>query len=52
MSDTNNATTADPTSGTILEAMNNMKTEFSIRFDGVLAATENMRQDITDCAEG
>lgn len=28
-----------------------MKTELSTRFDGILAAIENVRQDITDCAE-
>lgn len=54
MSDINNAATAEepgPTSATILEAINTMKTEFSTRFDGILTAIQNVRQDIADCAE-
>lgn len=40
-----------PTSAAILTAINNMKTEFSTRFDGILSAIESVRKDITDCAE-
>lgn len=40
-----------PASAAILTAINDMKTEFSTRFDGVLSAIESVRKDITDCAE-
>lgn len=40
-----------PMSSVILTAINDMKTEFSTRFDGILSAIENVRKDITDCAE-
>lgn len=40
-----------PTSAVILTAINDMKTEFSTRFDGILSAIESVRKDITDCAE-
>lgn len=36
---------------TILTAINDMKTEFSTKFDGILSAIESVRKDITDCAE-
>lgn len=35
----------------ILTAINDMKTEFSTRFDAILSAIESVRKDITDCAE-
>lgn len=36
---------------TILAAINDMKMEFSTKFDGILSAIESVRKDITDCAE-
>lgn len=36
---------------TILAAINDMKTEFYTKFDGILSAIESVRKDITDCAE-
>lgn len=36
---------------TILAAIDNMKTEFSTRFDGLFTAIENVRQDVSDCTE-
>lgn len=35
----------------ILTAINSMKTEFSSRLDGIMAAIESMRKDINDCTE-
>ncbi|CAI5677371.1 unnamed protein product [Oreochromis niloticus] len=40
-----------PTSAIILTTINNMKTEFSTRFDDILSAIESVRKDITDCIE-
>ena len=40
-----------PMSTAILTAINDMKTEFSTRFDGIMSAIESVRKDITDCAE-
>lgn len=33
----------------ILAAINKMKAEFSSKFDGILAAIENVRKEISDC---
>lgn len=35
----------------IMAAIGSLKTEFSLRFDGVMAAIENMRKEIKDCNE-
>lgn len=35
----------------ILTAVTDIKTEFSTRFDGISSTIENVRKDITDCAE-
>lgn len=35
----------------VLVAISSMKTEFSSRFDGVMAAIENLRREINDCTE-
>lgn len=35
----------------ILAAISSMKTEFSSRFDGIMAAIEDMRKEISDCTE-
>lgn len=35
----------------ILAAIGSLKTEFSSRFDGIMAAIERMRKEINDCNE-
>lgn len=35
----------------ILAAISSMKTEFSLRFDGIMAAIEDMRKEISNCTE-
>lgn len=35
----------------ILAAINNMKAEFSSKFDGIFTAIENVRKEISDCSE-
>ena len=42
---------SDVTLRGIMSAINNMKTEFSTRFDGIFTAVESIRQDIMDCSE-
>ncbi len=48
-------TTAREESGTtltaILAAINDMKSEFSSKFDGILNAMENVMKDLSDCSE-
>ena len=35
----------------VLAAISSVKTEFSLRFDGLIAVIENMRREINDCTE-
>ncbi len=54
MPDRSNDTAAGesgPMSAAILTTINDMKTKFSTRFDGILSAIESVRKDITDCVE-
>lgn len=42
---------SDVTLRGIMSAINNMKTEFSHKFDGIFTAVESIRKDIMDCSE-
>lgn len=35
----------------ILKAINDMKVEFSIKFENVLSAVDNVKKEVKDCAE-
>lgn len=42
---------SDVTLKGIMSAINDMKTEFTTKFDGIFTAVENVRKDIMDCSE-